>query len=105
MYNAKTLRVHYSSLATPSFIFDIDLDTFDFGLKKIQEIPSGFNPDHYVVERHMVESHDGVKIPISLVYLKGLKSQPHYCFTATERIGLACPSVLHLIDFHLLIAA
>ncbi|OJV45189.1 MAG: hypothetical protein BGO28_00085 [Alphaproteobacteria bacterium 43-37] len=72
-YDTAILRVAYSSLATPTSVIDINLNTFVFDVKKVQEIPSGFNPSDYVVERHMAKSHDGVEVPISLVYKKGIK--------------------------------
>jgi oligopeptidase B len=72
MYDTSTLRVAYSSLATPASVIDIDLNTFEFDVKKTQEIPSGFNPTDYVVERHMATSHDGTHVPISLIYKKGI---------------------------------
>ncbi|WP_038177520.1 prolyl oligopeptidase family serine peptidase, partial [Treponema pedis] len=40
---------------------------------KEQEIPSGFNPDNYTVERLWAQAPDGVKVPMAVVYKKGLK--------------------------------
>ena len=42
-------------------------------LVKEIEIPSGHNPDKYVVERIKAKSHDGRMVPISLVRLKNAK--------------------------------
>jgi oligopeptidase B len=41
-------------------------------LKKQQEVLGGYDPDLYKSERIMAVSHDGVKVPVSLVYKKDL---------------------------------
>jgi oligopeptidase B len=42
-------------------------------LLKQQEVLGGYNPDEYQSERIYATSHDGTKVPISIVYKKGIK--------------------------------
>ena len=72
-YDTSTFRFGYSSPATPSQIWDYDISTQNRKLRKEQEIPSGHNPDNYIVRRLYAPAHDGETIPISLVYHKDTK--------------------------------
>jgi oligopeptidase B len=72
-YSATTLRYGYESLTTPSSAYDYDMATRKQVLVKRKEIPGGYNPDNYASERLYATAPDGVKVPISLVYKKGLK--------------------------------
>ena len=65
------IRVHYSSLARPSTTYSYDFDSNQLTILKQQEIPSGFNPEEYKVERIFADSDD-VKVPITLFYKKSL---------------------------------
>jgi oligopeptidase B len=67
-YNSKSLRYNYTSMTTPSSVYDYHMETKVKELKKRQEVVGGYNPDDYVTERHYAVSRDGLKIPISLVY-------------------------------------
>ncbi len=71
-YDTKLLRFTYSSLATPVSVFDYHMETRQRELKKRQIVLGGFDPDRYQSERLWATSHDGVQVPISLVYRKGL---------------------------------
>ena len=71
--NTTKIRVHWESMATPGKIYDYDIVTKEKKLVKETEIPSGHDPDKYVVERIKAKSHDGRMIPISLVRLKNSK--------------------------------
>lgn len=70
-YNSSTLRYIYTSLTTPSSVYDYDMETRDKELKKRQEVVGGYNPEEYVTERLYATVRDGVKVPISVVYKKG----------------------------------
>ena len=72
-YEATTFRYSYTSLNRPTTLFEYDIATGESTKLKEQEVPSGFNPDDYVVERLWATSHDGVKVPMAIVYKKGLK--------------------------------
>jgi oligopeptidase B len=69
-----TLDIHfnYTSLVTPPSVFDFNLATRERTLLKVTEVPGGFDRAHYVSERIEATARDGVKVPISLVYKKGL---------------------------------
>jgi oligopeptidase B len=72
-YYATALRYSYTSLNRPNTVYDYDFSTGESIKKKMQEIPGGFNPDDYMVERVWATASDGVKVPFSVVYKKGLK--------------------------------
>lgn len=65
-----TLRVGYESMVTPNTVYDYDVTTRKLDVLKVQEIPSGFDPSLYKVERLQVEARDGTQIPVSIVYRK-----------------------------------
>lgn len=71
-YNSKTLRYSYTSLVTPSSTYDYDLEKKDKKLMKQQEVLGGYDAKDYVSERVFATAKDGTKIPIALVYKKGL---------------------------------
>lgn len=72
-YDSEILRVGFASLLTPSTVYDYNMRTRERELKKQQEVLGGYDSSQYVSERVFAVSHDGVKIPISLVYKKGLQ--------------------------------
>ncbi|MGY2796426.1 oligopeptidase B [Ewingella americana] len=61
------LRYGYSSMTTPSSLFELDLDTGERALLKQQEVKD-FDAANYRSERVWVTARDGVKVPVSLVY-------------------------------------
>ncbi|HCU16229.1 protease [Hafnia paralvei ATCC 29927] len=61
------LRYGYSSMTTPSSVFQIDLDSGERTLLKQQEVKN-FDSGAYRSERLWVSAHDGVQIPVSIVY-------------------------------------
>jgi oligopeptidase B len=65
-----TLRFSYSSMTTPSEVWDYDLKTRERKLRKRQEIPSGHDPAKYVTRRILAPAKDGETIPISLLHRK-----------------------------------
>ena len=72
-YDATTFRYSYTSLNRPGTLYEYNIATGETIKLKEQEIPSGFNPDDYVVERLWATAPDGVKVPMAIVYKKGLK--------------------------------
>ena len=62
-----TLRFHYSSLATPSSIYDYDMATRERTLLKREEVLGEFDPERYETLRLLATAGDGARIPISLV--------------------------------------
>ena len=71
--NTTKINVSWESMATPGKIYEYDILTKEKKLVKEVEIPSGHNPDNYVVERIKAKSQDGRMVPISLVRLKNSK--------------------------------
>ncbi|WP_316227520.1 S9 family peptidase [Bradyrhizobium sp. SZCCHNR3015] len=67
-FDTTTLRFSYSSMTTPSEVYDYDMVTRTKTLRKRQEIPSGHNPADYVTTRIMAKAHDGAEVPISLLH-------------------------------------
>ncbi len=72
-FNTTTLRYGYTSLTTPNSVYDYDMVSRQKTLLKRDEVLGDFSPDNYVTERLYAPVRDGVKVPISLVYRKGLK--------------------------------
>lgn len=72
-YDTKAVRYSYSSMITPNSTFELDLGTRQSKLLKQQEIPSGYDKSKYETVRVWADARDGVKVPISLVMLKGTK--------------------------------
>ncbi|MBB2150114.1 S9 family peptidase [Pedobacter gandavensis] len=71
-YQSNKLRYIYSSLTTPTSTFDYNTDTKTQQLMKQQEVVGGYDKTDYVSERLYAKAKDGTKVPISLVYKKGL---------------------------------
>lgn len=72
-YVANTIRYNYTSLNRPSTLYQYNMESGESEKLKEQEIPSGFNPDLYIVERVWSKAPDGVEVPMAIVYKKGLK--------------------------------
>lgn len=72
-FDTDILRFGYSSLTTPNSTIDYNMKTKTKDLKKQQEVVGGHNPTDYVTERLFATSRDGVQVPISLVYKKGMR--------------------------------
>jgi oligopeptidase B len=72
-YSATTVRFSYSSLVTPSTVFDYDMDSRKRTQLKQEEVLGGYDPAKYVVERLYATARDGTRIPISLVRKKDFK--------------------------------
>ena len=64
--NTDLVYLSYSSPKTPGKTYLYNLKTKEKKLVKEQEIPSGHNPDDYIVERLECSSHDGRLVPITL---------------------------------------
>jgi oligopeptidase B len=69
-FQTDVLRFVYSSMTTPSEVWDYNLDHRGRTLRKRQEIPSGHDPAAYVTRRLFAPGRDGETIPISLLHHK-----------------------------------
>jgi oligopeptidase B len=72
-FNTAVLRYTYNSLVTPNSTFDYEMNTGKSTLLKQQEVPGGFDRANYKAERAFATASDGTKIPMSIVYRKGVK--------------------------------
>jgi len=72
-FNTNKLRVSYTSLTTPSMVYDFDMDTKEETILKQAEVVGGYNSKEYESKRIWATARDGVKVPMSLVYKKGTK--------------------------------
>ncbi len=72
-FDSKLLRYGYSSMTTPVSTYDYQLDTKEKTLLKQQEVVGDFNPSSYETKRLYAVADDGKKIPMSIVYRKGIK--------------------------------
>jgi oligopeptidase B len=72
-FDTDKLRFVYSSLSTPNSTFEFDMRTKEKTLLKEKEVLGDFNKNNYQVERLQLTARDGKKIPVSVVYKKGLK--------------------------------
>jgi oligopeptidase B len=72
-FETTNLRFSYSSMTTPSEVYDYDMAKRTRVLRKRQEIPSGHNPADYVTTRIMAKSYDGAEVPVSILHRRDLK--------------------------------
>ena len=72
-FDTTNLRFSYSSMTTPSEVYDYDMAKRTRILRKRQEIPSGHDASDYVTTRIMAISHDGAEVPVSILHRKDLR--------------------------------
>jgi oligopeptidase B len=71
-FESREYRYSYQSFVTPSSVFDYDPRTGKSTLLKQQEVLGDYDPRQYASERLWATARDGVRVPISIVYKKGL---------------------------------
>ncbi|AJC78495.1 protease 2 [Rhizobium etli bv. phaseoli str. IE4803] len=69
-YDTDVIRFSYSSMTTPSQLYDYNMVTRERTLLKTQEVPSGHNPEDYVTRRVFAPAWDGETVPVTLLYRK-----------------------------------
>jgi len=72
-YKTDVLRFAYTSLVTPNSVIDFSIKDKTWTVVKQDEIPSGYDASQYSSERAYATAPDGMQVPISLVYRKGLE--------------------------------
>jgi len=72
-FDTKQFRYSYQSFVTPSSVYDYDMESRRSTLRKQQEVLGGYDASRYVSERSWATATDGTRIPISLVYRRGLR--------------------------------
>jgi len=73
VYDSSVMRFFYTSLTAPWSAFDYDMGTRERTLVKEQPVPGGYDRNDYVTDRVWATSHDGVRVPMSLVHRRGLE--------------------------------
>jgi oligopeptidase B len=103
--NTQWLRYSYTSLTTPASVYEINMQSGEKRLLKQQEVLGGFDKNNYQTERVWAKAKDGTKIPVSLLYKKGLKKDgtaPLYQYAYGSYGSSTSPSfrfpVLSLVD-------
>mgnify|MGYP001235157796 FL=1 len=93
-YETDAFRYSYSSPTTPKSIFDYDCKSKKQELKKTQEVPSGHNKNDYICKKIFATAHDNEKIPITILYKKGIKldSSNHLLLYGYGSYGISIPS-------------
>ena len=72
-FDTELLRYGYTSMTTPNSTYDYNMNTKQRTLLKQQEVVGGYKAEDYQTERIWAEATDGTKIPMSIVYKKGLQ--------------------------------
>lgn len=73
-FDTNVLRYGYQSMTTPSSTIDFNMVTKEKTVLKEQLVLGGkFDKNNYVEERIWATAADGTKIPMSMVYRKGMK--------------------------------
>jgi oligopeptidase B len=71
-FDTATIRFNYQSMVTPSSVYDYDMNTRERKLLKQQEVLGGYDPSRYEAKRLWAVARDGTKVPMSVVYRKGI---------------------------------
>ncbi|WP_370466003.1 S9 family peptidase [Bifidobacterium indicum] len=71
-YDAPTMRYIFSSYTTPSELHELDPATGDDRLLKRARVLGDFDPDRYAERRLWVGVRDGARVPVSLVWRRGM---------------------------------
>ena len=72
-YETTVVRYDYESLTTPESVYDYDVEARERVLVKEREVLGGFDRNDYQAERLFATARDGTKVPVSLVYRKGMQ--------------------------------
>src|SRR5258706_2895156 len=70
-FDTPVMRFRYQSLVHPLSNFDYDMNSRERKLIKAVEVPA-YDANNYISERIFATASDGVKIPCSIVYKKGM---------------------------------
>ncbi len=72
-YAPAAYRLSYSSMVTPSTVYDYHPAQKKLETLKVQQVPSGYDASQYATERLMLPTRDGKQVPVSVVYKKGFE--------------------------------
>ena len=71
--NTSVLRYSYNSMVNPGTMFEYNMETKKSEILKEKEVVGGYDKNEYASERVWAEGRNGTKIPMSMVYKKGIK--------------------------------
>jgi oligopeptidase B len=80
-FDTGVLRYGFSSLKTPPTVVDYDMETRTKTVRKVMPVLGAFDPAHYETELIWATARDGARVPVSVVYKKGVRrdgSAPGY---------------------------
>ncbi len=66
-FDTRVLRLNYTSMVAPQTVYDYHIDGRELEVRKVRQIPSGYDSGLYVTERLLVPARDGARVPVSLV--------------------------------------
>ena len=69
-FQTDTLRLRYTSMVTPNTVLDYHHDSGELEVRKVQQVPSGYDDALYTTERLMAPARDGARVPLSIVRRK-----------------------------------
>ena len=69
-WDTQVLRLGYESMVSPASTYDYHVAERRLELRKVQEIPSGYDASLYTTERLEIPARDGTLIPVSVVMRK-----------------------------------
>ena len=69
-YDTDVVRLSYASMVTPDTVYDYDIASGDLEVRKVREIPSGYDAGAYRTYRIEAPARDGVSVPVSIVHRK-----------------------------------
>ncbi len=72
-FDTEILRYGYTSMTTPRSTYEWNMRSKERELLKQSEVVGGHNPEEYESKRLYASARDGVKVPMSVVYKKGIK--------------------------------
>lgn len=72
-FDTHLLRYVYTSMKTPDTVFQYDMKNKTKEILKQKTVMGGYDASQYVTERFFVPSHDGVEVPVSMVYKRDLR--------------------------------
>ena len=76
-FDTPDYRIGYASMVTPDTVYDYDPDAKTLAVRKVREVPSGYDAALYATERLMIPTRDGKNVPVSIVYRKGFEKTAH----------------------------
>ena len=90
-YDQSVLRLSYASMVSPNTVYDYHVAEKRLEIRKVQEIPSGYDASLYATGRLEIEARDGTKIPVSIMYRKDRESPGPLHLYGYGAYGIAIP--------------